>query len=75
MGFAGRGRGYFSIWSNMGRVLRTVTQSAASGAKFIISGNTMTMISSVAQTKTDNSGGVIITITDQAVATTTLQKQ
>ena len=53
----------------------TSTQSAASGAKFGISGNTLTMISNVTQTKTENYAGVIITTTDQAVATTTLQKQ
>jgi hypothetical protein len=53
----------------------TVTQSAASGAKFTISGNTMTMISNGTQTKTESYAGEIITTTDQAVATTTLQKQ
>jgi hypothetical protein len=50
-------------------------QSVGSGAKYVISGNTLTMTTYVTQTSTQTVSGVPISVTDQGTEITTLSKQ
>jgi hypothetical protein len=50
-------------------------QTVGSGAKYVISGNTLTMTTNPTQAYTQTLSGISVTVTDQATVTTILSKQ
>ena len=58
-----------------GSIGGTTTQSAASGGRYTLSDNKLTITLKVDQTSTDNSSGIAVQKHDVATATTTLTRQ